>query len=52
MLNLTVTITGESTEDLVIALEEVWGSVEGSCTSGHDEATDSSFKFDIIEDDQ
>lgn len=50
MLNLTVTITGKSTEDLVIALEEVWGSVEGGCTSGHGETTGSNFNFNLTED--
>jgi hypothetical protein len=52
MLSLTVTITGESTEDLVIALGQVQGSVEEGYTSGHGESTDSSFKFDLTEDKQ
>lgn len=52
MPKLTVTITGESTEDFLIALEEVWGSVEGGCTSGHGESTGLSYNFSIIKDAQ
>jgi len=48
-LKLSVAITGESIEDLLIALEEVWGSVEGNYVSGHGATEGSSFKFEIIE---
>lgn len=52
MLNLTVNITGEFTEDLVIALEQVRRMVDKGCTSGHGRSTDSSFKFDVTEDEE
>ena len=52
MLKLTVTITGESTEDLLIALEKVMRNVDESYTSGFGESEDSSFKFNIDKDDR
>lgn len=48
-LKLHVTIAGDSVEDLLIALEEVWGSVEGNCISGHGGTEGSSFSFEITE---
>lgn len=48
-LKLDVTIAGYSVEDLLIALEEVWGSVEGNYISGHGGTEGSSFRFEITE---
>jgi len=48
-LKLEITITGESIEDLLIAIEEVWGSVEGNFLSGYGGTVGSSFNFEIIE---
>ena len=50
MSNLTVNAKGESTEDLLLALEEVIRLVEEGFTSGHNSNTCSSFNFDINED--
>ncbi len=49
-LKLSVSITGESIEDLLIALEEVWGSIEGNYVSGYGGTEGSTFKFEIIKD--
>jgi hypothetical protein len=50
MLNLVINAKGESTEDLLIALEEVIRLVEEDYTSGFNSNTCSSFNFDINED--
>lgn len=47
--SLSIAITGQSIEDLLIALEEVWGSVEGQYFSGYGGTEGSSFKYEIIE---
>lgn len=49
-LNLAINAKGESTEDLLLALEEVIRLVEEGFTSGHNSNTCSSFNFDINED--
>ena len=46
-LKLEITITGESIEDLLIAIEEVWGSVEGNYLSGYGGTEGSSFSFQV-----
>lgn len=48
-LKLEITITGESIEDLLIAIEEVWGSVEGNYLSGYGGTEGSSFSFQVSE---
>ena len=50
--NLVINAKGESTEDLLLALEEVIRLVEEGCVSGHNSNTYtcSSFNFDIDED--
>ncbi len=48
-LVLEITISGESIEDLLIAIEEVWGSVEGNYLSGYGGTEGSTFSFQISE---
>lgn len=48
-LNLTASITGDSTSDLLIALQEVQKQVELYFLSGAGENESSSYEFNIAE---
>jgi predicted RNase H-like HicB family nuclease len=50
MLNLAINSKGESTEDLLLTLEEVIRLVEEGYASGQNSNTCSSFSFHINED--
>ncbi|MEK8217175.1 hypothetical protein [Paenibacillus sp. FSL L8-0463] len=47
MKNLTVNITGMTTEDLLIALEEVQKKVEQEYSSGGDRNTSGKYLFEV-----
>lgn len=49
MKHLTITITGETETDLVIALEEVKSQVEKEFTSGFDRNETGSYTFELEE---
>lgn len=45
----TIELTGETTDDLLIALDEVKRNIESGCTSGFNRNDTGRFTFDITE---